>query len=62
MDRMEDLLGIPSPLYYRVILFGGGVKRNLREVYHRSVCDERRFEMSQMDWGYLEVKCEPVPD
>jgi hypothetical protein len=28
MDRMEDLLGIPSPLYYRLILTEGGVKRN----------------------------------
>jgi hypothetical protein len=28
MDRMEDLLGIPSPLYYRLILIEGGVKSN----------------------------------
>ena len=28
MDRMEDLLGISPPLYYRLILIEGGVKRN----------------------------------
>ena len=62
MDRTEDLLGIPSPLYYRLILIEGSVKRNLIEVYHRSVCDERRFEMSQMEWVDLEQKnMNPTP-
>jgi hypothetical protein len=28
MDRTEDLLGISSPLYYRLILMEGGVKRD----------------------------------
>jgi hypothetical protein len=54
MERMEDLLGIPSPLYYRLILLGVGVKRNLIEIYHRFLCDKRRFEISQMDWGDLD--------
>jgi hypothetical protein len=31
MDRMEDLLGIPSPLYYRLILIARGVKNRLIE-------------------------------
>jgi hypothetical protein len=54
MDRTEDLLGISSPLYYRLILIEGRVKSNLIEVYHRSLCDKRRFEISQMDLGDLE--------
>ena len=33
MDRTEDLLGIPSPLYYSLILIEKSVKRNLIEVY-----------------------------
>jgi hypothetical protein len=33
MDRMEDLLGIPSHLYYRLILIEGGVKRNLLPLF-----------------------------
>jgi hypothetical protein len=43
MERTEDLLGIPSPLYYRLILIEGGVKSNLREVYCGFVCGERRL-------------------
>jgi len=42
MDKTEDLLGIPSPLYYRVILIERGVKRNLSEVYRQFACGEKR--------------------
>ena len=43
MDKTEDLLGIESPLYYRVILIEWVVKSNLSdlsEVYRRFVCSE----------------------
>jgi hypothetical protein len=61
MDRMEDLLGMPLPLYYRLILIEGGVKSSLIEVYSRSVCGERRFEMCSMNWGDLEKNLNPSP-
>jgi hypothetical protein len=37
MDRMEDLLGILLPLYYRLILIERGIKRNLNKVCQRFV-------------------------